>query len=319
PIDESYPAARISYLLTDSQARWIVGSPDESARLGLDHLPLCWLDLSSEQIDRSPNHNPEPVNRPTDLAYIIYTSGTTGHPKGVCVEQRSVIKNAKYPSYMQIGDTDRMLQAGSLSFDAAVLPIWSALLHGIPLHLEPDELVHAFHELSAYIRESGITLAVLPTTLFNQLSREYPETFAGMRYVVAGGDVISASQVSRLVAAYPALHIVNGYGPTENTVISTAYTIQGSWEEDRTVPIGRPVSHSTAYVMNDQLQLLPAGIAGELVVGGAGVARGYWKREQLTAEQFVANPYVEGERLYRTGDLVRWQADGQLYFLGRID
>ncbi|WP_458118712.1 amino acid adenylation domain-containing protein [Paenibacillus sp. Z6-24] len=319
PIDDSYPSARICYLLTDSQARFLVGSPGRGAELGLDHLPIHWIDLSGEQVDRSPIHNPASVNRPTDLAYIIYTSGTTGNPKGVCVEQRSVVKNTKYPSYMQIRDTDRMLQAGSLSFDAAVLPIWSALLHGIPLHLEEDELVHAFHELSAYIRESGITLAVLPTTLFNQLSREYPETFAGMRYVVAGGDVISASQVSRLVGAYPELHIVNGYGPTENTVISTAYTIQGSWEEDRTVPIGRPVSHSTAYVMNEQLQLLPAGIAGELVVGGAGVARGYWNREQLTAEQFVVNPYVEGERLYRTGDLVRWQADGQLSFLGRID
>ncbi|MGC5328161.1 amino acid adenylation domain-containing protein [Brevibacillus sp. SYSU BS000544] len=319
PIDKDYPEARIRYMLTDSGSTILVGKHIWTDQLNLEGINVEHVGPDGEEVQAESPENLEPVNQQEDLAYVIYTSGTTGNPKGVCIAHRSVIKNAKNTDYIDVKEDDRCLQAGSLSFDAAVLPTWIALLNGIPLHMEDDELTMNFPALEQYMLENRITLTVLPTTLFNQFSQERIDAFQHIRYVIAGGDVISSQQVSRLLKRFESINVVNGYGPTENTVISTAYLITGEWNEEKAVPIGKPVSNSTAYIMDKHNKLLPVGIPGELCVGGDGVARGYLNHQELTDEKFVHNLYVAGERIYKTGDLARWLADGNLEFLGRID
>ncbi len=319
PIDEEYPEARIRYLLEDSRSTVLLGKKETIHELNLGGISVEVVALTDAEVKKESKENLKNINVPGDLAYAIYTSGTTGNPKGVCIDHRAVIKNTKNTNYIKIQKDDRFLQAGSLSFDAAVLPTWLALLNGIPLHLEANEMIMNFHSLSQYILKQHITLTVLPTTLFNQFSQEKIEAFEKIRYVIAGGDIISSQQVSRLVKTYKDIKVVNGYGPTENTVISTACIITDEWDENKTVPIGKPVTNSTAYIMDKNNKLLPIGVPGELCVGGDGVARGYLNREELTSEKFILNPYVEGERIYKTGDLARWLPDGNLEFLGRID
>ncbi|MGC5328990.1 condensation domain-containing protein, partial [Brevibacillus sp. SYSU BS000544] len=232
PIDKDYPEARIRYMLEDSRSTVLLGKQIWTTRLNLEGIRAELIDLDGEAASIESKENLELINQPEDLAYVIYTSGTTGNPKGVCITHRSVIKNAKNTNYIDVQEDDRFLQAGSLSFDAAVLPTWIALLIGIPLHMEDDEITMNFHSLEQYMLENRITLTVLPTTLFNQLSQERIEAFQNIRYVIAGGDIISSKQVSRLVKKYKDITVVNGYGPTENTVISTAYMIAGEWDED---------------------------------------------------------------------------------------
>ncbi|MGC5328107.1 amino acid adenylation domain-containing protein [Brevibacillus sp. SYSU BS000544] len=319
PIDEEYPEARIRYLLEDSGSRILIGKENQAKRLNLEETGVMFIDVAGREASQESKKNLSEINQPTDLAYVIYTSGTTGNPKGVCVEQKSLIKIVKNAGYIDIKEGDKLLQSGSLSFDASVQQIWLALLNGIPLHMENKELMLDLERIEEYIHKHQITHIIFPTTLFNQICQERIETFQNIRYVIAGGDIISSKQVSRLVKKYKDITVVNGYGPTENTVISTAYMIAGEWDEDKSVPIGKPVSNSTAYIMDKHHKLLPVGVPGELCVGGDGVARGYLNRPELAEEKFVLNPYVPGERIYKTGDLARWLPDGNLEFLGRMD
>ncbi|WP_046227794.1 non-ribosomal peptide synthetase, partial [Paenibacillus dauci] len=316
PIDKDYPEARIQYLIENSQAKRIIDAAGVSDRFGDWKHTLDMLCPNDQKLDVTQIQNPEIINSPEDTAYLIYTSGTTGKPKGVCITHRSLAKMVLNNGYMKIQAGDQMLQAGSLSFDASVQQIWLALLHGIPLHMVAKNVLLDSEQLGVYINRQQITHLILPTSLFNQMDSS---AFQCVKYLIAGGEVISSKQVHRCLEAYPELHIINGYGPTENTVISTAFPMTNRWDEKEAIPIGKPVSNSSAYIMDKNMQLLPAGVPGELVVGGDGVARGYWNHEQLTADKFKNNQYIPGERLYRTGDLARWRADGNLEFLGRID
>ncbi|EJV87811.1 non-ribosomal peptide synthetase [Bacillus cereus] len=319
PIDEEYPEARIRYLLEDSESAVLLGKKEAILKLNLTEISVEVVDLTDEEVEKESKENLTTINVPEDLAYVIYTSGTTGNPKGVCIENRSLIKIIKNTNYITIRKNDKLLQSGSLSFDASVQQIWLALLHGIPLHMEDKELMLEVDQLEEYILNNNITLIIFPTTLFNQISQDRIEAFEKIKYVIAGGDIISSQQVSRLVKTYKGIKVVNGYGPTENTIISTAYVITDEWDENKNVPIGKPITNSTVYIMDKHNKLLPIGVPGELCVGGDGVARGYLNREDLTNEKFILNPYVEGERIYKTGDLARWLPDGNLEFLGRID
>ncbi|EJV87812.1 non-ribosomal peptide synthetase [Bacillus cereus] len=319
PIDEEYPEARIRYLLEDSGCAVLLGKKEAIHKLNLTEISVEVVDLTDEEVKKESKENLTTINVPEDLAYVIYTSGTTGNPKGVSIENRSLIKIIINTNYITISKDDKLLQSGSLSFDASVQQIWLALLHGIPLHMEDKELMLEIDQLEEYILNNNITLIIFPTTLFNQISQERIEAFEKIKYVIAGGDIISSQQVSRLIKTYKDIKVVNGYGPTENTIISTAYIMTDEWDENKNVPIGKPVTNSTAYIMDKHNKLLPIGVPGELCVGGDGVARGYLNREDLTNEKFILNPYVEGERIYKTGDLARWLPDGNLEFLGRID
>ncbi|MFD2784201.1 non-ribosomal peptide synthetase [Hymenobacter rubripertinctus] len=305
PIDADYPPERVEYMLADSGCA-LVFDEAELARFR----PLAATYPTSPPMAR---------HQPTSLAYVMYTSGSMGRPKGVLVEHRSVVRLVKNTNYIAFSSNDRLLQTGSLSFDATTFELWGMLLNGGTLHLLPQEQLLDPAQLKHYLLAQRITMAWFTASWFNQLADIDPTIFSRLDYALVGGDRLSPKHVNAVRAAYPALHIINGYGPTENTTFSLCYPIDETWEQ--AIPIGRPVANSTAYVLDSRRQPVGIGVSGEVYVGGAGVARGYLNQPHLTAERFVVDPFSAeaGARLYRTGDLGRWLPTGTMEFLGRQD
>jgi len=254
----------------------------------------------------------------TSLAYVMFTSGSTGKPKGVMVEHRGVIRLVKQTNYITFAPgTDRMLQTGAPGFDASTFEIWGALLNGLTLVLEPQSTILDAEQMEACLLQRGITILWLTAPLFHQLALERPSLFAPLRSLLVGGDVLRPDLIALVRRQHPQMRVINGYGPTENTTFSTCYVIDRDHED--AIPIGYPISHSTAYIVDEAGQQVPDGTAGELWVGGDGVARGYLHEPELTAQKFAASPFREGERVYKTGDLARRRPDGAIEFLGRVD
>jgi len=259
----------------------------------------------------------EAHGRPDSLAYLMYTSGTSGVPKGVMIEHRSVVRLVVNTNFCRLGATDRVLQAGPLAFDASTFEIWGALLNGGGVCLAPKEVLLDVTKLRQLIRRHGITTTFLTASLFNTLVDDDPEVFGGMKTVMVGGEKVSVRHVNRVRTVCPALMLINGYGPTENTTFTATYTFDELLTGD--APIGRPIANTTVYILGERRQPVAVGVSGELCAGGDGLARGYLNDPALTVEKFIPHPFAPGEQLYRTGDLARWRPDGNLEFLGRID
>jgi len=254
------------------------------------------------------------------VAYVSYTSGSTGKPKGVFVSQRSVIRLVVDSDYVTISEKDKFLQFAPLSFDASTFEIWAPLLNGAELSVvEQDQ--PSLQQLGVYIEQRGITILWLTAGLFQQMVDEQLENLASVRQLLAGGDVVSAEHVRRLLQRFPAATFVNGYGPTENTTFSCCQRITQASALAASVPIGKAIAHSEAWVLDSELRLQPIGALGRLYVAGEGVAYGYYRKPALTAAAFIPHPYAKrpGSRLYATGDLVSMRMDGSLEFLGRAD
>jgi amino acid adenylation domain-containing protein len=255
------------------------------------------------------------VVSPSNVAYVIYTSGSTGQPKGVVVEHRQAANLLHgMVKHWKIGPSDVVLQFSSFTFDVSVMDTFMPLLGGAKVVLAPAETLHSPPRLSALIRAAGITFACLPPAVLSLLTGE---DFPGLRVLMTAGEELPSEVARRWVRH--GLRFVNGYGPTEATVIATYQELDGSVYPP---PIGRPTwPNYQAYVLDAQLNPVPAGVVGQLHIGGAGVARGYLNRPGLTAERFIADPFSGegGARLYKTGDLVRRRADGTIVFAGRID
>lgn len=251
----------------------------------------------------------------SQLAYVIYTSGTTGRPKGSAVEHRAILRLVKNSNFVPLNSQTRFLRTGALSFDASTLELWGPLLNGGSVcHAPAKSALDAF-VMGRNIASLGVNTMWLTASLFNRLVDDDID-FAGLRYLLVGGERLSPEHVSKIRRRYHDLVVVNGYGPTENTVFTTTYRIDEV--ERRDIPIGKPIANSRAYIYNG-IDLAPIGVSGELCAAGDGLARGYWKNPGLTAERFVPDPEGDGARMYRTGDLANWRADGNIHFIGRID
>ncbi|HLP44988.1 MAG TPA: amino acid adenylation domain-containing protein, partial [Candidatus Kapabacteria bacterium] len=249
-----------------------------------------------------------------NLAYLLYTSGSTGLPKGVMVEHRNVLRLVKNTHYIDFKVRDRVLQTGALAFDASTFEIWGALLNGLTLYLEAKENILNPMKLKNMITANHIVIMWLTSKLFNQMVQMDVNIFAGLRYLLVGGEVLSPSHIEQVRSEFPNLRIINGYGPTENTTFSTTFVIEKEYKEK--IPIGKPIANSSAYIVDSAGKLQPIGVIGEIRVGGAGVARGYLNNPELTAEKFID---FHHSVLYRTGDLGRWLGDGNIEFIGRSD
>ncbi|TAH83192.1 amino acid adenylation domain-containing protein [Bacillus subtilis] len=314
PITSDLPVERIAYMLSDSGAALLLQSEKTEKQL---------LDIECEQIiiediqKQGETKNVDSSAGPHSLAYIIYTSGSTGKPKGVMIEQRSVIRLVQNSNYITFTPEDRLLMTSSIGFDVGSFEIFGPLLNGAALHLSDQQTFLDSHQLKRYIEHQGITTIWLTSSLFNHLTEQNEQTFSQLKHLIIGGEALSPSHVNRIRNVCPEVSIWNGYGPTENTTFSTCLHIQKTYE--LSIPIGRPVGNSTAYILNQWGVLQPVGAVGELCVGGDGVARGYLGRPDLTKEKFVPHPFAPGDRLYRTGDLARWLPDGTIEYVGRID
>ncbi len=304
PLDPSYPELRLEQMIEDSGVRFVLRKDDLRG-------------------DTGAVSNPGIPGTPSDLAYVMYTSGSTGLPKGVMVEHRGVVRLVAGNHYVPLDAQTRMLQVSTTAFDAATFEIWGSLLNGGQLVLYPEPLID-LTILNDVIDHHAINTVWLTAGLFEQWSYQMPKAPA-LRYVLAGGDVLSPAAVARVYRALPDVTVINGYGPTENTTFSCCYAIPRTADLSRPIPLGTKINGTSLHVLDRNGAPVPVGTAGELYVGGAGLARGYWNRPELTAEKFVspAIGHRQSEavpaRLYRTGDLVRYLPDGTLAFLGRID
>ena len=241
---------------------------------------------------------------PDHLAYVIYTSGSTGVPKGVMVEHRGIVRLVRNTNYVQLSPDDVIAQASNASFDAATFEIWGALLAGARLvNIKKDTLLSPT-ELAREIQKNKITTLFLTTALFNQIASDAVEAFANFRYLLFGGERVEPRWVERVLGEVKVEHLLHVYGPTETITYATWYEVKAV-EEGKTVPIGRPISNTRVYILDAQGEPVPAGVAGELYIGGVGVARGYLNRPELTAEKFLKDPFTDDPngRMYRTGDL----------------
>jgi tyrocidine synthetase-3 len=313
PLDSDFPPLRLLAMLKD-------GGVDKVLAQGkhMDLLPATVrvFDIAQARMEGPPS-DPVPVSSAESLAYVMYTSGSTGIPKGVAVTHRNVVRLVRSANYVTLNGATRILQTGSPVFDATTFEIWGSLLNGGSLFLAEKDVLLQTSQLGECLAKFSINTLWLTASLFDQHVVQDPEIFSGLTYLLVGGDRLTVQSINKVRQLHPGLQIINGYGPTENTTFSLCHTITRDHEEN--IPIGIPISNSTVYILDKGGHLQPIGIAGELVVGGEGVARGYINNAALTQEKFVANPYRSGERMYRTGDLGKWLPDGTVEFLGRAD
>jgi tyrocidine synthetase-3 len=332
PLNPDYPDERLRCIIADSGSGILVCTGD-SYRENVSIPQTVTIDACQPALLSSyPLKLLSSSPGPADLAYVMYTSGSTGRPKGVMVNHRNVVRLVKNTDYILFKPGERVLQTGVLEFDASTFEIWGALLNGLTLVLADKKDILSSPVLKEIIARNGIATMWMTSPLFNQMLDADSGIFKGLVNLLVGGDVLSVSRINKLRRRFPELNVIDGYGPTENTTFSTAFSIRR--EFDDTIPIGKPIANSTAYIVDRYYHLLPPGLAGELWVGGDGVARGYLNDPELTALKFVpadriwlpSNRREPGEgllpgkrRLYRTGDLARWRFDGDIEFLGRKD
>ncbi|MFS8202197.1 amino acid adenylation domain-containing protein [Streptomyces sp. CWNU-52B] len=327
PVDTDYPADRISYMLADARPACLVTTVEVAGDIppceGMDVVVLDAPETVRELTERphsadtsgsAPGRGPGPLSV-GNAAYVIYTSGSTGRPKGVVLSHAGVAKLvATQSERFGIGPHSRVLQFASPSFDVAFWDLCLGLLSGGRLVVVPSELRVPGAPLADYAHAHGITFMILPPALLAAMPEDVELPPATL---LAGTERVSPELVGRYARGRM---MFNAYGPTEATTNSTLGLCDPDTPAGTIVPIGVPDPGTRAYVLDARLRPVPAGVPGELYLGGAGLARGYLGRPDLTAERFVADPFgAPGERLYRTGDLVRWKADGRLEFLGRAD
>ncbi len=327
PLDPQYPGARLRLMLEDAGARVLLRQSDAAEDLpGFTGEVIEWGALPEEEMQsllgRCPNSVPESKVGAQNLAYVIYTSGSTGTPKAVAVTHRSLCNHMQWIlERFPLRGTDAILQKTSLSFDASVWELFAPLLSGARLVLAKLDGHRDPAYLWRVVREQAITtLQLVPPMLSAFLDQQDTNAPHHLRRVFSGGEALSSALHERFLQKLPSATLHNLYGPTETCIQSVVYSCEDSSNGGEVVPIGRPIWNTQVYVLDETLEVVPAGVIGELYVGGVGVARGYLHRAGLTAERFIANPYGgAGTRLYRTGDRVRYRADGELEYVGRAD
>lgn len=317
PMDPGYPADRLEFVRTDSGARAVLTRGDLAARFTGVDVPVLSIELGDGFLaDESETPVVSGVGA-NNLVYVIYTSGSTGKPKGVLIEHRNLSNLVGvYGRRLHISKTDRASMISGVAFDAAVVDIWPYLVAGASTHV-PDPATRVDpRRLAPWLIERQIDIASVPTALGEALFEQDWSESRRLRALLVGGDKLHGAPAQKLPFT-----LYNSYGPTECTVDSTWSTVATGVDDPSTPPIGRPIENYRAYVVDADMQSVPVGDKGELLIGGAGVARGYLNREELSAEKFIANPFDsdEGARVYRTGDLVRYREDGEIEFHGRID
>ncbi|QDY15881.1 non-ribosomal peptide synthetase [Clostridium botulinum] len=301
PIDPSYPVERIEYMIEDAKIDILITSEEFINKVKFSKSIVNIKEKSILKKD-----NLDIINKSSDLAYVIYTSGSTGRPKGVMVEHKSLINLCNYHNKkFNIKEEDKSTSYAEFSFDASVWEVFPYLIIGATIYIINENIKLDIIKLNKYYEKNNITISFLPTPICQQFM-EVDNT--SLRVILTGGDKLNNYKEKQI-------SIINNYGPTEATVLTTSYNVKSKVNN---IPIGKPMYNQRVYILNNK-KVAPIGVSGELCISGDGLARGYLNNPELTSEKFVDNPFEPGERMYRTGDLAKWLPDGNIEFLGRID
>ncbi|WP_304511256.1 non-ribosomal peptide synthetase [Desulfopila sp. IMCC35008] len=324
PLDPAAPAERHAAILEQADIGAVIVDQSLAAMLPKLAVSVFAATPTGGIVCTDMAYNQEAIPVPAtslDLAYVSFTSGSSGVPKGVMITQRGVVRLVKGTSYADFSSDHVFLQASPLAFDASTFEIWGALLNGGCLALLPAGRP-SLAELGRCICEMGVTSLWLTAGLFHLLVEEGMESLAGVKQLLAGGDILSSRHLKMALQQLPDCRLINGYGPTESTTFTCCHTISENDCRRSSIPIGRPIDNTRVYILDESLQQVPVGVAGQLCIGGDGLARGYLGNAELTAACFIVNPFANQDhspRLYLSGDRARFLNDGSIEFLGRLD
>ena len=318
PIDPNLPVDRVRYLLDDSGAKFLIGGRD-ALGFGGQTIDVDAVDLERAEAAALPEVHAR------DGAYIIYTSGTTGKPKGVLIEHHSIVNYVTwFRSRYGVDDSHTAALVTSYAFDLGYTTLWTTILSGGHLHILPESLCEDVVSAVKYFGEHRVSFVKVTPSLLGAMisSKEFNRNNCGsLRLIVTGGERVRAGDIDAIYACCPDVLVVNHYGPTETTIGVMTYPVERALLPEFAVRpvIGRPIGNARAYITTRNLQLLPVGAPGELLIAGRGVGRGYYRRDDLTRAKFLPDPFAGSGNVYRTGDLARWTPEGTVEFLGRID
>lgn len=313
PIDPNYPEDRIRYTLNDSKSPIVITRSEYAEKYRFTNIIIDFdkLDLQSED---TKSHF---LCAPEDIAYMIYTSGTTGNPKAVMVQHKSIVNTLLWrKNYYGFSISDTVLQIPSYAFDASVEDIFTPLISGSRLVIQQQQYKNDVNYVSELVKKYNVTHFLLVASLYNLFVNEIGHALRNVKFVTVGGEEIGNHLVRKHYKILPDTLLYNEYGPTENSVCTTVYKFVNGMCK---ILIGKPIWNNKCYILDKNKQILPIGIAGELYIGGVGIAKGYLNRPELTSEKFIESPFIPGERLYISGDMARWLANGDIEYLGRVD
>ncbi|WDD36885.1 amino acid adenylation domain-containing protein (plasmid) [Nostoc sp. UHCC 0926] len=325
PLDPEYPIERLRFMLEDAQVPVLLTQQKLLDRLAQNQAQLVCLDTDWRLISQLSQNNLITEAQTNNLAYVIYTSGSTGQPKGVLIAHQGLLNLVFWHNRaFNITSLDKATQLAKTAFDAAVWELWPYLTTGASIYLVKSQLLSSLVNLRDWLISNKITISFLPTPLAQELlSLQWPTENLALRCILTGGDKLHQ---------YPSdsipFQVVNNYGPTENTVVTTSGLVVAKEQEQISPTIGRAIANTQVYILDSNLQPVPIGVPGELHIAGVGLAKGYLNRPDLTTEKFISNPFEEavrgacrrqGSKLYKTGDLARYLPDGNIEYLGRID
>ncbi|WP_241395213.1 amino acid adenylation domain-containing protein [Clostridium beijerinckii] len=298
PIDPETPKDRVKYMLEDSKANILLvqGNLIEEAQFNINI-----VNLNEKNIDKYEGVNLIRENNSSDVAYIIYTSGSTGMPKGVIINHYSAVRVVKNTNYIEISKDDRILQLSNYAFDGSIFDIYGALLNGATLVMMSKETLLDINELANLIKKKKVTITFITTALFNTIVDMKIECLANLKKILFGGERASVGHVKRALDYLGKGRIIHVYGPTESTVYATYYNVNEINKEDKTIPIGKPLANTSLLVVDDNGDIVPIGVEGELCIFGDGLSRGYLNNKELTEKKFTSSKYIKDERIYHTG------------------
>ncbi|GBF80263.1 non-ribosomal peptide synthetase [Aphanothece sacrum] len=317
PLDAKYPPKRLNYMLEDSGILVLLTQTKltnlfnnySGTRIDLDE---NWNNITQNSLD-----NPNNIISSKNFVYVIYTSGSTGTPKGVLIQHKSLLNLVFWhQNAFNLTEKDRATQLAGIAFDASVWEIWPYLTCGASLYIVPSDIITSPNLLKDFLSEQKITISFLPTPLAETIITDDWTNNCSLRFLLTGGDKLNHFPSSSIPFT-----LVNNYGPTENTVVTTSQKLTSDLLREKEPSIGRPITNNQVYILDQCQQPVPIGITGELYIGGAGLAYGYLNLPELTETRFIPHPFsrIEGEKLYKTGDLVRYRNNRQIEFVGRID